>query len=90
MDVGDVETLLDEALREACPYLAEPRLTESLVKEIASRKVSLREAWEELNKAAIEHSLANPLLATDLRILLNAIERLLTSQRGQQLVSQNK
>jgi hypothetical protein len=88
--VGDVESFLSEALREAYPYLAEPRLIESLVKEIASRKVSLREAWEELDKAAIEHGLANPLVATDLRILLNVIERLLTSQRGQQLVSQGK
>lgn len=86
----DVESFLSEALREAYPYLAEPRLIESLVKEIASRKVSLREAWEELSKAAIEHGLSNPLVATDLRILLNVIERLLTSQRGQQLVSQGK
>jgi len=86
LDVEELKVLLREALMESYPYLAEPRLVEALVEDLASRSRSVEEALKELEALAEGRGLDRPLLATDVRILASSFKRLLASRRGKQLV----
>jgi len=78
--MGEVERVLREALMESYPYLAEPRRVEAFVEDLISRGLSLEEAVKELEEASRCRDPARPLLATDLRILLGNLQRLLAPQ----------
>ena len=82
----ELKVLLREALMESYPYLAEPRLVEALVEDLASRSRSVEEVLKELEALAEGRGLDRPLLATDVRILASSFKRLLASRRGKQLV----
>jgi len=68
----DVYRKIREAFLEAYPYLSQPRLIETLLEQLSSKKSSLEEIYRELEQRVLEEK--DIILSTDLKIVLSRLQ----------------
>lgn len=66
---------------DSLPYLAEPRIVESLVDDLSSKGHNIHDIVRELERMATRSSANEAPLLTDIRILTNSLRRLLASRQ---------